>query len=122
MRISDWSSDVCSSDLIRFPDRLITHIDIPAELMSACVPGLILQPLVENAIKYGVSRTNRPVTITIAAHEENGRLHLSVSDDGATVPLEGDKGNGIGLANVRDRLNARFGEEAKIGRAHACTP
>src|SRR3546814_6058850 len=82
--------------------------------MSACVPGLILQPLVENAIKYGVSRTNRPVTITIAAHEENGRLHLSVSDDGNTVPLEGDKGNGIGLANVRDRLTARFGEEAEI--------
>src|SRR3546814_369139 len=84
MRISDWSSDVCSSDLV------------------------------ENAIKYGVSRTNRPVTITIAAHEENGRLHLSVSDDGDTVPLEGDKGNGIGLANVRDRLTTRFGEEAEI--------
>src|SRR3546814_2908969 len=119
MRISDWSSDVCSSDLldieaIRFPDRLITRIDIPAELMSACVPGLILQPLVENAIKYGDSRTNRPVTITIAAHEENGRLHLSVSDDGDTVPLEGDKGNGIGLANVSDRLTARFGEEVEI--------
>src|SRR3546814_6062489 len=58
-------------EAIRFPDRLITRIDIPAELMSACVPGLILQPLVENAIKYGVSRTNRPVTITIAAHERS---------------------------------------------------
>src|SRR3546814_5355148 len=111
MRIRDWSADVCSSDLqlyldieaTRFPDRLITRIDIPAELMSACVPGLILQPLVENAIKYGVSRTNRPVTITIAAHEENGRSHLTGRDDGDTGPLDGDKGNGIGLANVGDR-------------------
>src|SRR3546814_19496501 len=99
-------------------DTLFPYTTLFRSLMSACVPGLILQPLVENAIKYGVSRTKRPVTITIAAHEDNGRLHLSVSDDGDTVQLEGAKGNGIGLANVPDRLTARFGEDAtQIGRA-----
>ena len=98
----------------RFPARLVTRIDIPPALLNACVPGLILQPLVENAIKYGVSRTSRPVTISIAAHQEGAMLHLSVTDDGDQPPRSTDAGNGIGLANVRDRLNARFGDQARI--------
>lgn len=101
-------------EAVRFPDRLITKIDIPPELMDACVPGLILQPLVENAIKYGVSRTTRPVTVTIRAREVDGQLRLTVSDDGDAVPGDEDKGNGIGLANVRDRLAARFGGKDNI--------
>ena len=99
---------------VRFPDRLTTRIAIPDALMNCCVPGLILQPLVENAIKYGVSRTSRPVTITIAAREREGMLHVSVIDDGDVPPGEGDGGSGIGLANVRDRLTARFGEDGLI--------
>src|SRR3546814_5368871 len=47
-------------EAVRFPDRLSTSIRIPDRLLNACVPGLILQPLVENAIKYGVSRTSSP--------------------------------------------------------------
>jgi sensor histidine kinase YesM len=102
-------------EAVRFPERLITRIDIPDDLMRACVPGLILQPLVENAIKYGVSRATRPVTITISAREKDGKLlQLAVHDDGDAMPGEQDKGNGIGLANVRDRLAARFGREASI--------
>jgi two-component sensor histidine kinase len=99
---------------VRFPDRLSTRIDIPASLLTACVPGLILQPLVENAIKYAVSRTSSPVTIAIAAWEENGMLHISVTDNGDHPPGQADGGNGIGLANVRDRLNARFGDRGHI--------
>ncbi|MEJ7934737.1 histidine kinase [Sphingobium sp. AN558] len=100
---------------VRFPDRLTTRIDIPDALLDACVPGLILQPLVENAIKYGVSRTSSAVRITIAAREEDGLLHLSVTDDGDQPPPGvADGGSGIGLANVRDRLHARFGEAGLI--------
>ncbi len=101
-------------EAVRFPDRLITRIDVPEALLTACVPGLILQPLVENAIKYGVSRTSAPVTITIAAREEAGMLHLTVSDDGDQPPGPADGGNGIGLVNVRDRLAARFGDQGRI--------
>lgn len=101
-------------EAVRFPDRLSTSIQIPDRLLSSCVPGLILQPLVENAIKYGVSRTSSPVTITIAAREEEGQLHISVTDDGDMPPSEADAGNGIGLANVRDRLTARFGDKGRI--------
>ncbi|MDI1295038.1 MAG: histidine kinase [bacterium] len=99
---------------VRFPDRLVTRIDIPDALLSACVPGLILQPLVENAIKYGVSRTSSPVTITIAARAEGDMLHLSVTDTGDQPPGDADRGSGIGLANVRDRLIARFGAQGQI--------
>lgn len=101
-------------EAVRFPERLITRIDIPENLMQVCVPGLILQPLVENAIKYGVSRASRPVIITLSARENDGKLQIIVRDDGDAIPDDERKGNGIGLANVRDRLAARFGEAANI--------
>jgi two-component system, LytTR family, sensor kinase len=99
---------------VRFPERLLTRFDIPASLDSARVPGMILQPLVENAVKYAVAPTARPVTVTIAAHEDNGRLVIAVSDDGPGVPKGGAGGFGIGLANVRDRLAARYADEASL--------
>jgi two-component system, LytTR family, sensor kinase len=102
---------------VRFPDRLKSNIDIPAELRECCVPGLILQPLVENAIKYGVSPARKPVSINIGAAEQDGRLHLWVENDGGPPfpQLAGEAhGTGIGLANVRDRLAARFGGEASL--------
>lgn len=101
-------------EAVRFPDRLSTVIDIPPALMNACVPGLILQPLVENAIKYGVSRTSSPVTITITAREDGDLIHIAVTDDGDNPPSDADAGSGIGLVNVRDRLTARFGDQGRI--------
>ncbi len=99
----------------RFPDRLMTRIDIPETLAECCVPGLILQPLIENAIKYGVSPANRPVTVRIAARAEAERLHLLVEDDGgAPARATPGEGTGIGLRNVRERLAARFGEDAAL--------
>ena len=59
---------------IRFPERLLVVLDIPPNLESAAVPGMILQPIVENAIKYGVARTTRPVTVTIRARSAQGKL------------------------------------------------
>ncbi|VAV96936.1 hypothetical protein MNBD_ALPHA04-1289 [hydrothermal vent metagenome] len=101
---------------VRFPKRLKTKIDIPDDLMNMLVPGLILQPLVENAIKHGVSRSKRPVTIAISARTEDDHLILTVADDGeGTKEAVGDDQiSGIGLANVRDRLETRFGREASL--------
>lgn len=101
-------------EAVRFPERLKTRVDLPAELAQLQVPGMILQPLVENSVKYGVSASSRPVTISIVAREEYGRLVLRVSDDGPGSPSGHSGGFGIGLANVRDRLEARFGREASI--------
>jgi two-component sensor histidine kinase len=103
-------------EAVRFPERLLVRIDLPPELAGAAVPGLILQPLVENAIKHGVSQTNRPVLIEISAAQARGQLILTVTDDGpGSLPeIDDDGPHGIGLANVRDRLAARFGERASI--------
>lgn len=101
-------------EAVRYPKRLRTVIDIDPPLMDLHVPALILQPLVENAIKYGVSRTSRPVTIAISARQNGQQVVISVEDDGEVILADLAHGNGIGLANVRDRLEARFGNRASL--------
>ena len=103
-------------EAVRFPERLQVKIDLPETLANAAVPGLILQPLVENAIKHGVSQTNRPVLIEISAAEAEGQLILTVTDNGPGHEKDddADRPQGIGLANVRDRLAARFGDRANM--------
>jgi LytS/YehU family sensor histidine kinase len=100
-------------EAVRFPDRLKTVFRVPDDLAHAPVPGMILQPLVENSIKYAVAATTRAVTITIAARSDAGRLVLTVSDDGPGK-TGNEAGTGIGLANVRSRLAARYGAQAHI--------
>ncbi|MEL6486538.1 MAG: histidine kinase [Pseudomonadota bacterium] len=99
---------------VRFPERLRPVFDLPDELADARVPGMILQPLVENSVKYAVSPVARTVTVTLAAREEFDRLVITVSDDGPGVPAGVKHGFGIGLANVRDRLEARFGPDVVL--------
>jgi len=104
---------------IRFPDRLRVVVDVPEPLLTVRVPVLLLQPVIENAVKYGVARSRAAVTIRISAYEEAGRLHIKVKDDGevpAEPPDEGDAGagtsTGVGMRNVCDRLVARYGVQA----------
>jgi two-component sensor histidine kinase len=99
---------------VRFPERLRFRLLVPRELEDALVPAMILQPLVENAIKYGVSRSQRPVTITIAAGLLADKvLELIVRDDGDCPPTEAEAGCGVGLGNVQARLEASFGDAAE---------
>ncbi|HEX8193711.1 MAG TPA: histidine kinase [Allosphingosinicella sp.] len=103
---------------IRFPDRLRVTVDVPPPLLTVRVPVLLLQPVIENAVKYGVARSRAAVTIRISAYEEAGRLHIKVKDDGevpAEPPdLEDGSGTstGVGMRNVCDRLVARYGVQA----------
>jgi two-component system LytT family sensor kinase len=102
---------------VRFPERLVFKIDLPPELEDLQVPGLILQPVVENAVKHGVSQTIRPVMIDISASLIGERLLLSVEDDGDgdgdCAPRPDVARARVGLRNVRDRLEARFGDAAE---------
>ncbi|WP_374418891.1 sensor histidine kinase [Novosphingobium arvoryzae] len=99
---------------VRFPERLKARIDIPDDLLDARVPGMILQPLVENSVKYGVAPTNRAVHVCISARSEGDQLVITVGDDGPGAPGGPKSGFGIGLANVEDRLAARYGNAARL--------
>jgi two-component system LytT family sensor kinase len=92
----------------RFPDRLMTHFKIPADVADALVPALITQPLVENAIRHAVARSVAPVTICFTAAAAGDVLTLSIEDDGSSR-REGVRGTGVGISNVKARLAARFG-------------
>ena len=103
---------------VRFPRRLKVEIDVPPQLETARLPALILQPVVENAIKYGVSPTREKVVLRIAAKEAGpGRFKLEISNSGKNglVRKRDDtpEGTGLGLGNVCERLRARFGSAAQ---------
>jgi signal transduction histidine kinase len=105
-------------EMARFPDRLTVEIDVPAELEQARLPALILQPIVENAIKYGVSKSRKAVVIRIEArHLDNHRMVLEISNrlkhgGKDQLPAATHEGTGLGLANVCQRLEARWGTRA----------
>jgi hypothetical protein len=102
----------------RFPDRLHVEIDVPVDLEQARLPALLLQPIIENAIKYGVSKSRKAVLIRIEArHLDHERMVLEVSNklkNGGRelLPAATHEGTGLGLANVSQRLEARFGTKA----------
>ena len=100
-----------SIEEVRFPSRLRTCYEIPAEVSDALVPALITQPIVENAIRHSVARSSEPVTVTIAAAARDGRLHLMIKDDGRAEAGAAPAGSGVGTANVRARLEGRFGAD-----------
>ncbi len=103
-------------EAVRFRDRLEAEFICPVELLDALVPSFILQPLIENAVKYAVAPSRRTVRIVVratATREES--LLLCVEDDGGQafggLPRGG---TGLGLANVRRRLEAFYGNEAEL--------
>jgi LytS/YehU family sensor histidine kinase len=93
----------------RFHDRLRVDFDVEAETLDSLVPNLILQPLVENAIKHGIAPRAEAGTIRVEARRENGRVELSVRDDGDGLSETKNQTGGIGLANTRARLEKLYG-------------
>jgi hypothetical protein len=97
-------------EAIRFADRLQVEMDLPDALRDVRVPSLILQPLVENAVKHGVARSDEPVAVAIVARQEGERLILTVRNGVHGAPCKAG-GTGIGLINAVRRLELRYGEE-----------
>jgi two-component system LytT family sensor kinase len=98
----------------RFGDRLVLRETVPYELLGALVPGLILQPLIENAVKYGVARTTRPVRVEIIAQALGDTLALIVQDDGVPDIPDRPQTLGVGLENVRRRLAVLYGAAGRL--------
>jgi sensor histidine kinase YesM len=93
---------------VRFGDRLVIQVDVSTDVLNAMVPSLVLQPIVENAIRHGMADRPDVGHVAVSGRRSGTALQLEVSDDGpglhATTP-----GNGIGLANTRERLNRLYG-------------
>jgi two-component sensor histidine kinase len=100
----------------RFGDRLRLEQDIPLAALDCLVPTLLLQPLVENAIRHGIEPSENGGLVRVRARDQDGRLALSVEDDGVGfAPGAGAASEtGIGLANLRARLEALYGASQKL--------
>jgi len=100
----------------RFQDRLTVAMRVDPSVLDARVPHLILQPLVENSIRHGVEKRSKPGRIEVSASRMNGALELAVTDEGPGLPDGWDpsQATGIGLANVRERLNRLYGADHEL--------
>jgi two-component system LytT family sensor kinase len=100
---------------VRFGDRLQVSVDIPTELLRARVPNLLLQPLVENAIKHGIAKRVAGGTIRVAGASQNGSLYLSIFNDGPALPTDWQATRtGVGIGNLRTRLQILHGKESDL--------
>jgi signal transduction histidine kinase len=100
---------------IRFEDRLSVRFEIDPAVEDALVPNLILQPLVENAVRHAVEPKSTPGTVLVRARREGERLELAVLDDGPGVESQNhSSGNGIGLSTTRARLEGLYGPAGEL--------
>jgi two-component system, LytTR family, sensor kinase len=106
---------------MRFPDRLNVQMKIATEALDAQVPNLILQPLVENAIRHGVALRTSAGTVGVSARPDDGFLEMTVYDDGPGLNRQlsatergGASASGIGLSNTRARLEQLYGERYRF--------
>jgi sensor histidine kinase YesM len=112
----DFLSKYLEIEQTRFADRLVVQFDVEPETLDALVPTLLLQPLVENAIKHGIARKAGPGHIHISARRDQGKLWLEVRDDGlglsesALIALQ----KGIGVSTTRARLQHLFGADFRF--------
>lgn len=109
----DFLRDYLAIEQTRFQDRLTVRFDVDDETLDASVPNLILQPLVENAIRHGIAHRADDGIVEIQARRNNGFVDLSVMDNGtgAAGPI---KPGGIGLRNSRERLAKLYGDNYKF--------
>ncbi|MFN2596154.1 MAG: sensor histidine kinase [Pyrinomonadaceae bacterium] len=101
---------------VRFSDRLKVRVEVAPDTLDALVPNLILQPLVENAVRHGISPDETAGTVVVNAYRSDGTLHLSVCDDGPGLQSgwRDGHGEGIGLANTRARLERLYGSDQRF--------
>lgn len=99
---------------VRMEERLHTVIDVPDGLLSAEFPPMMMQSLVENAIKHGLEPKAEGGTLTVKAEILHGKLAVSVADTGLGFGRAATAGTGVGLANIRERLNLLYGAKAAV--------
>ncbi|MBU2869597.1 histidine kinase [Colwellia sp. E2M01] len=103
-----------SIEKVRFGERLLVSLDIIPEARSCLVPSMLLQPLVENAIKYAIEPRKEAGLISITARVKEKRLFIYVKDDGTAMNEKNSHGFGIGMSNTRKRLDTMFNGDFTI--------
>ncbi len=109
---------------VRFQDRLTTKVDIDPAVLDVRVPNLILQPIVENAMRHAIANNSNAGRIEIVATARNGMLRIEVKDNGpglAHAPSPGNLKHGVGLANTRARLERLYGSNHRFELANELT-
>ena len=117
----DFLKNYLQIEQIRFQDRLNVEMQIEPEVLHALVPHLIMQPIVENAIRHGIAPRANPGKIEIRASRINGTLQIVVQDNGPGLPrtFNGDEfREGVGLSNTRLRLKQIYGNDCKVDLAN----
>jgi sensor histidine kinase YesM len=99
---------------MRMPDRLQYSVGVPDELKAAAIPPLVVMTLVENAVQHGIDPTEQGGHIRVAAERYQGTLRLQVTDTGAGLREQGATREGTGLATLRERLQAQYGNDASL--------
>lgn len=99
---------------LRYGDRLRVTTDVDDSVRGAAVPMLLLQPLVENALKHGVGARAAGGSVSLSAKRDDGRIRIVVSDDGEGLNTDRAAREGTGLANTRERLRHAFGEDQSL--------
>jgi len=100
---------------VRFAERLTVILDIAPETLDASVPHLLLQPLVDNAVKHGISKLRTGGEIRISANAKDGELQLEISDNGPGIGMEGGlPATGLGLRITRERLDSLYGLDQNV--------
>lgn len=99
---------------VRFGDRLRVAIEAPADTMQGLVPALVLQPLVENAVKHGVLPQEQGGSVSVTIARNNGTLRMCVADNGPGVPDKAAVINAVGLSNTAARLAELYGEKSRF--------
>jgi len=99
---------------VRFQDRLEIVWDLAADTLDAAVPTLLLQPVLENAIRHGISALTTAARVVIASRQEADELVLEIRDNGRGLPEETALREGVGLRNVRERVDQLYGARARV--------
>ena len=99
---------------VRMEERLQTVVDVPEGLLSAEFPSMMIQSLVENAIKHGLEPKPEGGTLTVRAEVQHGKLAVTVADTGVGFGNAATAGTGVGLANIRERLQLLYGGKASM--------
>ncbi len=112
----DFLNEYLAIERIRFADSVTVNFDIDPELLESRVPSFIFQPLVENALKHGISAHENQGTITVSAARDydDETIKLSVEDDGGGYDSRNTGGSGLGLRNLEARLNRLYGDAYNI--------